>query len=182
MPKIIIYQLFPRLFGNKKTACLPNGSLQENGVGKFDDIDLVALTAIKRLNVTHIWLTGILEHASTTDYSSFGIASVEHSLIKGKAGSPYAIRDYYDVSPDLANDVPNRMNEFVSLVERCHSLGLKVIIDFVPNHLFRQYASDAKPEGVVDFGANDNPFLPFSPHNNFYYLPGTHFIPPVECT
>jgi glycosidase len=180
MSKIIVYQLFPRLFGNTKAICVPNGSLQENGVGKFDDITLTAITAIKRLNVSHIWLTGILEHASTTDYSAFGIASVEHSLVKGKAGSPYAVRDYYDVSPDLANDVPNRMSEFIRLVERCHSLGLEVIIDFVPNHLFRQYASDAKPEKVVDFGAYDTPTIPFSPQNNFYYLPQTHFISPVK--
>jgi len=179
MSKIVIYQLFPRLFGNQNPTCLPNGTLQENGVGKFDDIDLAALTAIKRLSVTHIWLTGILEHASTTDYSAYGIPNVELSLVKGKAGSPYAIRDYWDVSPDLAHDIPNRMDEFVNLVERCHTLELKVIIDFIPNHLFRQYYSDVKPNGVADFGVDDNPELSFSPQNNYYWLPDTTFLSPI---
>ena len=178
---MVIYQLLPRLFGNTNTHCIPSGSIEENGVGKFEDITLAALTAIKRLGVTHIWLTGILEHASTTSYTAWNIPPVEPSLVKGKAGSPYAIRDYYDVSPDLACDVPRRMEEFSLLVERCHSTGLKVIIDFVPNHLFRQYASDSKPLSVSDFGAQDNPQLAFSPQNNFYYLPGTSFIPPVPA-
>ena len=179
MRRMIIYQLLPRLFGNRNSRCVHNGTIEENGVGKFADIDLAALTAIKRLRVTHIWLTGILEHASTTDYSQYGIPLADPSLVKGRAGSPYAISDYYDVSPDLAIDVPRRLNEFKSLVERCHRSELKVIIDFVPNHLFRQYASDAKPEGVSDFGANDNRLLAFSPQNNFYYLPESQFVSPV---
>ena len=178
--KPIIYQLLPRLFGNENPACIPHGSLQENGSGKFNHITPAALAAIKRLGVTHLWLTGILEYATTTDYTQYGISLVDPSLVKGKAGSPYAIRDYYDVSPDLADDVPHRMNEFVELVARCHASGLKVIIDFVPNHLFRQYASDAKPLDVVDFGANDDPHTAFSPQNNFYYLLGTTFASPCK--
>ena len=179
MAGIIIYQLLPRLFGNQNPNCIPYGTIEENGSGKFIDISLFALTAIKRLHATHIWLTGILEHASTTDYLEFGMAPVDVCLVKGKAGSPFAIRDYYDVCPDLAQDVPQRVTEFTSLLERCHESGLKVIIDFVPNHLFRQYASDALPDGKDDFGRNDNPQLAFSPQNNFYYLPGTLFLPPV---
>ena len=179
MSKMIIYQLLPRLFGNENPACVHNGSLQQNGVGKFAHINEAALKAIKRLQVTHIWFTGILEHATTTDYSGYGIESVDPALVKGKAGSPYAVRDYYDVSPDLAIEVPKRMDEFSALVERCHKSDLKVMIDFVPNHLFRQYASDAKPVGVNDFGAHDNPQLAFSPQNNFYYLAGTQLVLPV---
>ncbi|MCL2739099.1 MAG: alpha-amylase family glycosyl hydrolase [Bacteroidales bacterium] len=166
--KPIIYQLLPRLFGNENSSCIPHGSIQENGTGKFAHINTAALTAIKRLGVTHIWLTGIIEHASTTDYSAYGIAPVDACLVKGKAGSPYAIRDYYDVCPDLAQDVPRRMAEFEDLVRRCHDCGLLVLIDFVPNHVFRQYASDAKPLGVDDFG-----------EDNFYGLPGTRFVSPV---
>ena len=180
MSKVVIYQLLPRLFGNTKSDCIPNGSMKENGSGKFDDITVEALTAIKRLSVTHIWLTGVLEHASTTAYPEIDVPSSEPSLVKGKAGSPYAIRDYYDVSPDLANDVSRRMEEFLRLVERCHSIELKVIIDFVPNHVSRQYVSDAKPVGVEDFGAKDNSYLAFSPQNNFYYLPKTRFTSPVQ--
>ena len=172
--KPVIYQLLPRLFGNTNRACIPNGSIQENGAGKFNDINSAALTAIKRLNVTHIWLTGILAHATTTDYTPFGLSPVDPSLVKGKAGSPYAIRDYYDVSPDLAVEVPNRMAEFTALVERCHTQGLKVIIDFIPNHVFRQYHSG--------LGKNDNPQIAFSPQNNFYYLPDTCFLPPVPSS
>jgi len=177
---MLIYQLLPRLFGNRNSNCIPHGTIEENGVGKFADINLAALTSIKHLSVTHIWLTGILEHASTSDYSARGISPIDCSLVKGKAGSPYAIMDYYDVSPDLAQDVPRRMSEFEHLVERCHKVGLKVMIDFVPNHLFRQYASDAKPLGITDFGANDDQQLDFSPSNNFYYLNGAPFVSPVR--
>lgn len=166
---MIIYQLLPRLFGNENPSCIPNGSIKENGSGTFIDINVAALSAIKRLGVTHIWPTGVLEHASATDYSSFGISPVDRSLVKGKAGSPYAIRDYYDVCPDLARDVPNRLEEFTALVDRCHTLGLKVIMDFVPNHIFRGYASDVKPVDCVDFGKE-----------NFYYLSNTELILPVK--
>ena len=69
--------------------------------------------------------------------------------VKGKAGSPHAIKDYYDADPDIATDVPGRMNEFENLVNRTHRAGLKVIIDFVPNHVARQYHSDAQPDGTV---------------------------------
>lgn len=176
--KIIIYQMMTRLFGNTKTTNKPYGTIEENGVGKFNDINEAALKGIKELGTTHIWYTGVVEHAVLTDYTKFGIALDDADVVKGRAGSPYAIKDYYDVNPDLAVEVPNRMKEFEQLVERTHQLGMKVLIDFVPNHVARAYHSDAKPEGVKDLGESDNKSMAFNPNNNFYYLPGQSFQVP----
>lgn len=170
--KFFIYQVLPRLFGNDKAVNKENGTLEENGVGKFSAFDNKALKEIKKMGFTHIWYTGALEHATQTDYSAYGIAKDHPDVVKGIAGSPYAIKDYYDVSPDFADDVNNRMQEFEALVERTHQNGLKVIIDFVPNHVARQYKSDAKPRKVKDFGADDDNTQAFLPDNNFYYVPG----------
>ncbi len=177
--KLVVYQIFTRLFGNQQTTNKRWGSLAENGVGKFNDITDKALQAIKKLGVSHVWYTGVIEHATMTGYSSLGIPPDNPLVVKGRAGSPYAIKDYYDVAPDLAVDVRKRMAEFEALVKRSHANGLKVIIDFVPNHLARQYSSDAKPEGVQDMGETDDTTKAFDPQNNFYYLPGEAFQPPA---
>ena len=155
--KIILYQIFTRLYGNRNTTRKENGSLAENGCGKMKDFTPTALQKIKAMGVSHIWYTGIIRHATQTDYTQFGIPRNHSAIVKGKAGSPYAITDYYDVDPDLAVDVDKRMQEFEALVERTHKAGLKVIIDFVPNHVARQYHSICKPEGVKDLGEEDNP-------------------------
>jgi glycosidase len=173
--KLTIYQLLLRLFGNANTNRVPNGSIIENGCGKFNRITETVLQETKKLGISHIWYTGILEHATCTDYTAFGIAKDHSAVVKGKAGSPYAIKDYYDVDPDLAENVPNRMQEFEALLARTHQAGMKVIIDFVPNHVSRQYHSDAAPCGTVDLGENDNPNHAFDPQNNFYYLPNQLF-------
>ena len=170
--KIIIYQVFTRLFGNNNTHCKHNGTLQENGCGKLASFTTKALDEIKSLGATHIWYTGIIEHATQTNYSRYGICPDHPAIVKGKAGSPYAIKDYYDVDPDMATSIPDRMKEFENLIKRTHKSGLKAIIDFVPNHVARQYHSDVKPEGVLDLGENDNKDFAFSPQNNFYYIPG----------
>ena len=175
--KAIIYQLMPRWFTNCNEKCVPNGSIRQNGCGKFNEIDESKLRSIKSLGATHVWYTGIIEHATATDYSRQGITPCNAHVVKGKAGSPYAIRDYYDVCPDFAVKVKNRMAEFEALVERTHRVGLKVIIDFVPNHVAREYESDAKPIGVQDLGENDNPMMFFDPKNNFYYITGQEFAP-----
>ena len=175
--KTIIYQLMPRWFTNCREKCVPNGSIRQNGCGKFNEIDETKLRSIKSLGATHVWYTGIIEHATATDYSRQGITPCNPHVVKGKAGSPYAIRDYYDVCPDLAVKVKNRMAEFEALVVRTHRTGLKVIIDFVPNHVAREYASDVKPKGVTDLGENDNPMMFFDPKNNFFYITGQEFAP-----
>jgi glycosidase len=177
MSKFVVYQVLPRLFGNFQTSGKMYGTIEENGCGKFNSFSSKALEEIKSLGVTHIWYTGIIEHATQTDYSNFNIRKDHPAVVKGKAGSAYAIKDYYDVDPDLAVSVENRMKEFENLVKRTHRAGLKAIIDFVPNHVARQYYSDVKPEGVRDFGENDNTDQAFHPHNNFYYLPGQFFTP-----
>lgn len=181
MSKFIIYQVLPRLFGNQSTKNIQNGSIEENGCGKFNSITTKALLEIKKLGTTHIWYTGILEHATQTDYQSFGIKKDHDGVVKGRAGSPYAIKDYYDVDPDLAENVDKRMKEFENLIKRTHSADMKVIIDFVPNHVAREYASDAKPQGICDLGENDNSDWHFSPLNNFYYLPHQEFRPQFDC-
>lgn len=178
MDKLIIYQIFTRLFGNQNTTNRPNGSREENGVGTFADINDNALRAIRQFGASHVWFTGVLEHATQTDYSAYGIRPDDPAVVKGRAGSPYAIKDYYDVNPDLAVSVPDRMTEFTELIERTHVHGLKVIIDFVPNHVARQYSSDAKPADVIDLGEQDDTSVGFAPNNNFYYLPGQPFVAP----
>lgn len=178
--KMVVYQMMTRLFGNKTTVNKPYGTLAENGVGKFNDVNGAALRSIKEMGITHVWYTGVIEHAVLTDYSKFGIALDDADVVKGRAGSPYAIKDYYDVNPDLAVNVPERMKEFEQLVERTHVNGLKVLIDFVPNHVARAYKSDAKPSGVTDLGERDDKTVKFSPNNNFYYLPGESFVVPKD--
>lgn len=170
--KMIIYQVFPRWFGNLNTSLVPNGTLAKNGVGKFSDFTPVALSEIKKLGATHIWYTGIIEHATQTDYTTYQIPKDHPAVVKGKAGSPYAIKNYYDVDPDLADVVPSRMAEFEALVERTHEAGLKVIIDFVPNHVARQYHSDVNDVFVDGLGQHDDTNKAFDPNNNFYYIPG----------
>ena len=164
---MIIYQILPRLFGNANESRIPNGSRKQNGCGTMADITPRALRAIAELGATHIWYTGIIRHATGERNNP--------AITKGKAGSPYAITDYYDVHPDIAADEKNRMAEFEALVRRTHRAGLKVIMDFVPNPVARQYKSKAKPKGVRDLGQDDNPNWAFSPLNNFYYLPGMPF-------
>ena len=176
--KLILYQVFTRLYGNRNTTRKENGTIEENGCGKLNDFTPSALKKIREMGVSHIWYTGIIRHATMTDYSAFGIPRQHPAVVKGRAGSPYAITDYYDIDPDLAVDVAQRMQEFEALIERTHKAGMKVIIDFVPNHVARQYHSVCKPDGVKDLGEGDNPQMGFDPqHNNFYYCPGQRFAP-----
>ncbi|MBN2236480.1 MAG: alpha-amylase family protein, partial [Bacteroidales bacterium] len=178
LPKFAIYQVLPRLFGNRVSQPKLNGSIKENGCGKLNDFTPAALQSIKDLGITHIWYTGIIRHATTTRYK--GIPKNNEAIVKGKAGSPYAITDYYDVHPDLAENAATRMQEFEELVQRTHDLGLKVIIDFVPNHVSREYQSSTKPKPVMDFGANDDTTKAFHSQNNFYYFPDDELHLPFE--
>lgn len=177
MAKFTVYQVLPRLFGAYASQRLVQGSIHENGCGKFNNFSGKALREIKALGITHVWYTGVIEHATQTDYSDVGIRRDHAAVVKGKAGSAYAIKDYYDVDPDLAESVPDRMREFENLIKRTQQEGLKVIIDFVPNHVARQYESDAKTPGVSDLGEKDDKNNGFSPQNNFYYLTGQAFQP-----
>lgn len=177
--KMVIYQMMTRLFANTNTTNKKYGTIQENGVGKMNAITDSALISLRELGVSHVWYTGVIEHALLTDYTAYGIPLDDADVVKGRAGSPYAIKDYYDINPDLAVDVKNRMQEFEQLVARTHAQNLKVIIDFVPNHVARSYKSDAKPAGVQDLGEGDDNTVAFKASNNFYYLPGQSFVPPA---
>lgn len=170
--KLLIYALLLRLWGNPTTDRIPNGSIAENGVGKFAAVTPEALNYMRSLGATHVWYIGVLEHATQTDYSAYGIRPDHPDIVKGKAGSPYAVKDYYDVDPDLAIHPSERMREFEALIERTHQAGLKVMMDFIPNHVARSYHSDVCPPGVQDLGVGDDSTKSFSPQNNFYYLPG----------
>lgn len=178
--KHVVYQLFVRLFSNTKTKNKPFGTIKENGCGKFDDINEQVLSSLKELGVTHIWYTGVLEHSSMTAYPVHGIHADDPRIVKGRAGSPYAIRDYYDVDPDLANNIDNRIVEFEEMISRTKKAGLLSVIDFIPNHLARCYASDKNPGKYPDFGQEDNGEMLFSPLNDFLYLPGQTFTPPAD--
>lgn len=173
MEKIVIYQVLPRLFGNENRTCQPWGSKQINGCGKMADFTLRALEQIRSLGATHVWFTGVIEHATQTDNALYGIPADHPAVVKGQAGSPYAIKDYYDIDPNIATSIPARMAEFEQLVARTHEAGMKAIIDFVPNHVSRQYHSDHLPKGETNLGAADDKAMAFSAQNNFYYLPGT---------
>lgn len=178
--KTIIYQILVRLAGNRIKDNKPWGSLEENGCGKFNDLDTHVLEEIASLGANHIWLTGVIEHASCTGYPKQSIEPGNPLVIKGRAGSPYAIKDYYDVCPDLAVKVEKRMEEFEDLVQRCHKAGLAPVIDFVPNHVARQYDTD-QPRGMNNaFGNNDQLSKSFDPANNFYYIPGKELQLPDE--
>ena len=175
--KPVIYQLLPRLFTNYTSDPVPDGTIEQNGSGKLNLITSTVLKQIRELGATHVWYTGVIEHAHTPDYTKYGIPRHNSHVIKGKAGSPYAITDYYDIDPDLAVDVDRRIDEFEKLIARTHRAGLKVIIDFVPNHVAREYASDHLPAGVEDLGHGDNREMFFSPANNFYYITRQQFAP-----
>ena len=170
MSKIIIYQLLPRLFGNSNENCIQGGTIEQNGCGKFNDISTKALNAIRGIGATHVWYTGVIEHTTRTDYTAYGIPADHPATVKGEAGSPYAIKDYYDNDPDLAVNVEKRREEFKALIDRTHKAGLKVIMDFIPNHVARHYHSDNTPKGTYSFGEHDDKSLFFVGHNNFYYL------------
>jgi glycosidase len=176
--KLVIYQTFVRYFGNKHTTNKYYGSIEENGSGKFNDINVKALQEIKKLGANYIWYTGVIEHATMTDYAKFGIRVDDPDIVKGRAGSPYAIKDYYDVDPDLAVDVHHRMAEYEALIKRTHNEGLKVLLDFIPNHVARTYYSDARPKGVINLGERDDVTKRYDRGNDFYYIPGKKFVVP----
>ncbi|ALT00312.1 alpha-amylase family protein [Lacimicrobium alkaliphilum] len=174
----VVYQMMTRLFGNTNTTNKPWGTIEENGVGKFAHINQAALQGIKEMGATHVWYTGVPHHAVIRDYTEYGISNDDPDVVKGRAGSPYAVKDYYNVNPDLASDPANRLAEFEQLIARTHAQGLKVVIDIVPNHVARHYQSLSAPEGVEDFGVSDNTSVEYARSNNFYYIPGQAFEVP----
>ncbi len=176
--KPVVYQVFTRLYGNQETTNKPWGTIEENGVGKFADFTDPALASIRELGTTHIWYTGVPHHGVIRDYLEIGITDDDPDVIKGRAGSPYAVKDYYSVNPDLAVDPANRLAEFEALIDRTHKHGMKVIIDIVPNHVARNYESITRPDGVADFGANDDTSVEYARDNNFYYVVGEDFKVP----
>lgn len=164
----VIYQLFVRHFSNAVTGGLSWGSKEENGCGTFAGVNDAALKALAEMGVTHVWLTGVLRHATQTDYSAYGLPADPATVVKGRAGSPYAVTDYFDVDPDLAEHPAERRAEFVALLDRCRRHGLTPLMDFIPNHVSRTYASRVRPE--CTFGACDDTNAFFSRNNSFYYL------------
>ena len=182
MEKSIIYQIFPRYWGDRAGKQKKGGTLDENGCGKFSNIDRESLDYFKSLGVTHLWLTGIVRHA--TGESTGGCTASSPDWVKGRAGSPYAITDYYDVNPYLADKPEKRMEEFKDLLKRVHNAGLKVIIDFVPNHVARDYTSftalHPAPTGMPSLGSDDDKSVHWREENDFFYYPGTELKLPIK--
>ena len=125
MRKPIIYQMLPRLWGE----------------GRMSSVDDATLDYLRGLGISHVWCTGIIRHSTGKPF------------VKGDAGSPYAISDYYDVNPYLADVPSRRISEFRALVRRVHDHGLKLIIDFVPNHVGCDYSD--KHGGIPLYGWHD---------------------------
>lgn len=178
--RLVIYQLLPRILTNNNPACVPWGTIEQNGSGKFNEITSTVLRSIKELGVNAVWYTGVLEMATKSDFSDHGISRDNPHVVKGEAGSPYAIKDYYDVDPALAVDIDRRVEEFEALIKRTHTAGMKCLIDFVPNHTARRYKSNRLPSGVFDIGADDNPTQFFSPYNDYYYIVNQQFAPQFD--
>ncbi len=178
MKKAIIYSVLPRLWGNQTKDLKPNGTIEENGSGKLSDFDDEALQYIKLLGCNYVWYIGLLEHSTTSSFAS--IEPDPQEIVKGRAGSPYSVKDYYDIAPSLANELEKRQQEFDALLERTHKAGLGFIMDFIPNHLARTYRSDAMPKGFENFGANDKQEQNFDRDNNFYYFPNEALHLPCE--
>lgn len=182
MGKVIIYQMLPRLWGNIGGKNIKNGTLKDNGCGKFSSIDTISLEYLRSLGVSYVWYTGIIRHATAED--SAGCTPSSADWVKGCAGSPYSITDYYDVNPYLADEPENRMEEFHKLVERTHAAGLKVIIDFVPNHVARDYgrfaAAHPAPTGMAALGESDDKSVHWKDSNDFFYYPGIPLALPIQ--
>ena len=180
MDKPIIYQVLPRLWGNMNASNIKDGTLDRNGTGRFSDMDSASLDYFKWLGCTHVWFTGIIRHA--TRESTHGCMPSNPQFVKGNAGSPYAIVDYYDVNPYLADNPDNRMAEFEELLRRTHAAGLKAIIDFVPNHVSRDYGKVNPVVGHPVLGQDDDRTVHWKQENDFYYYPGEELklpVPPV---
>ncbi len=178
MQKPIIYQVLPRLWGNSCLKPQKNGSLNENGTGKFSDIDKASLDYLKWLGCSHVWYTGIIRHS--TKESTHGCQASHPQMVKGRAGSPYAICDYYDVNPYLAEDPSNRMGEYEALIHRTHDAGLKLIMDFVPNHVSRDYGKISPVPGHPVLGSHDDKSVHWREENDFFYYPGEKLSLPAE--
>ena len=180
--KLIIYQAFPRIFTNTNDNCIRFGTYEQNGSGKLNDLTPRLLKSLKDMGINCVWLTGIIEMATKTAFDGGKILADNPNVVKGEAGSPYAIKDYYDVAPAIATEVGKRMKEFEDVVKRTHKAGLKLIIDFVPNHTARRYHSDVAPTGIEDFGHGDDISKFFSPSNNYYYITNQQFAPSFDIS
>ncbi|MBI5244370.1 MAG: hypothetical protein HY922_11940 [Elusimicrobia bacterium] len=140
--KARIYEIFPRAYNlaGKREAY---GARSESP-RFFADFKAKDLQQIKSLGFDAVWTMGI-----------FPIGKRNVSGTGG--GSPYSIRDHEALNPDLGAE-----EEFRAFVARAHSAGLRVIIDFVPNHT----SMDSKlllehPDCFVNIPANQsNPHSP----------------------
>ncbi|MFM7029717.1 MAG: alpha-amylase family glycosyl hydrolase [Micrococcales bacterium] len=82
--------------------------------GTFNAVT-AALPRIKALGVGAIWL--------------MPVTPVGKLNAKGSLGSPYSVANYTAVNPDYGTDT-----DFKNLVDTAHSLGLKVVLDWVADH------------------------------------------------
>ncbi len=156
---VTIYQVAPRTY-----AAQGNGAAL---AGKLSDMTTDRLREIRDLGIDYLWLTGVLEHAAR--------AQTDPDVVKGEAGSYYAIYDNWDVSSEIGT-----MADFEAVIERAHSVGLRVLIDFVANHTARLHRTDVVCKQHLDFGRGDRTEVAFDRDNNYYYMPNTSFTPPTQ--
>lgn len=120
--KKIIYQVMTRLWDG----------------GKMSGWDGPSFAYLKTLGVDYVWYTGIPRHSTGKDF------------VKGDPGCPYSITDWMDVNPYLADVPDDRLAEFDALVARTHAAGLKCILDFIPNHVARDYRGGIRHHNWCD--------------------------------
>ncbi|PRO72508.1 alpha-amlyase [Alteromonas alba] len=87
---------------------------QFSQAGTFDGVT-EKLSHIAGLGATIMWL--------------MPIHPIGEKHRKGELGSPYAVKDYFAVNPEFGDESSLRR-----LIKEAHALGLKVILDWVPNH------------------------------------------------
>lgn len=178
MAKSLIYQLMVRHWGGQSYEPASLAIEKRRPIGSFEAIDDIAISYLKSLSIDTVWLTGVICHA-TRSQCSIGDETIGGDVVvKGDAGSPYAITDYYAIHPFLSHDESQAEAQFDALVSRLKAAGLKVIIDFVPNHVSRHYHGINTPPGERRLGQGDDVSIEFRPNNHFYYLPGTSYVNP----
>ncbi len=106
--------------GVKHPQWLANATLYEVNIRQFTPEGTFNafsehLESIKDMGVDILWLMPI---------NPIGVTNR-----KGPLGSYYSVKDYYAVNPEFGT-----MEDFKALVGKAHSIGLKLIIDWVPNH------------------------------------------------
>lgn len=108
----VVYQIFPARYATTKHV--PENVWYKAPIGDKTDLKgdlrgiINTLDHLKELGIDVLYLTPIFKSPSTHKYNTV---------------------DYYEISPDLGTKA-----DLKELVEKCHEMGMKVILDGVFNH------------------------------------------------